>query len=469
MAVHAPRTASSPRIRAYALCAVAVATTVVACGSSGRDPYEEPGASSGSSGGNGDGKGSTTFGTDPAGTDGGSSDNGKGCAPDAQDTEGCPCKELGATRACYTGPPSSRALGICRDGQQKCDPKDELGGGWSPCTGTTMPSVEDCKGTADRNCDGKIGCADPTCASDPSCQPTCKAGDTKPCYSGLPGTAGKGICKAGTQSCVNGKWDATCNGQVLPSAEVCTDGIDNDCNGVADCADSSCAVAPACCTPNPVNVDGTIYANSPDALYRVDATTFAVTKVGNFNSGDQMTDVAVTPAGAVYGISFTTLYSINKPTGAATALGAVGGYGNNSLTFLPSGQLLAADSSGDLKTINPVTAAVTYVGSYGGSFGSSGDLVAVASGQMYGTAPGSSSDVLVKVSTATGAATNVGATGRSNVWGLAYAGSRVIGFTTAGEILKIDPVTGATVLLKSTGISFWGAGQSPSVIAGGCP
>jgi hypothetical protein len=457
-----------PRIRGYALCAAVVAATLLACGSEGRPTYDEPGAAGAGAAGGAGGKGSTTFGTDPSGADGGS-ESGKGCAPDSQDSEGCPCTELNAVRACYTGPPSSRATGICKDGQQACAPKDELGGAWGPCAGATMPAVEDCTGTADRNCDGKIGCADPSCASAPSCQPTCNAGDTKPCYSGPPGTATKGVCKAGTQSCVGGKWDPTCNGQVLPSAELCTDGIDNDCNGVADCADSSCAVAPTCCTPNPVSVDGTIYANSPDALYRVNPVTFAVTKVGNFNAGDQMTDVAVTPAGAVYGISFTTLYSINKTTGAATALGAVGGNGNNSLTFLPGGQLLASDSNGDLKTINPATAAVTYVGNYGGSLGSSGDLVAVASGQMFGTAPGPSSDLLVKVNTTTGVATSVGPTGKSSVWGLAYAGSRVIGFMTSGEILKIDPVTGATVVLASTGISFWGAGQSPSVIASGCP
>jgi hypothetical protein len=182
-----------------------------------------------------------------------------------------------------------------------------------------------------------------------------------------------------------------------------------------------------------------------------------------------MTDVAVTPAGAVYGVSFTTLYSINKATGAATPIAAVGGNGNNSLTFLPSGQLLASDSNGDVKAINPTSGAVSAVGNYNGSLGSSGDMVAVASGQMYGTAPGPSSDLLVKVNTATGVATRVGATGRSGVWGLAYAGSRVIGFTTAGEILKIDPVTGTTTLLSTSAVSFWGAGQSPLVIAGGCP
>jgi len=31
-----------------------------------------------------------------------------------------------------------------------------------------------------------------------------------------------------------------------PTAEVCTDGVDNDCDGLIDCADPDCAGNPAC-------------------------------------------------------------------------------------------------------------------------------------------------------------------------------------------------------------------------------
>src|SRR6185503_18600675 len=37
-----------------------------------------------------------------------------------------------------------------------------------------------------------------------------------------------------------------------PTTEVCTDGIDNDCDGATDCADSNCATHPSCvssCSP----------------------------------------------------------------------------------------------------------------------------------------------------------------------------------------------------------------------------
>jgi hypothetical protein len=52
------------------------------------------------------------------------------------------------------------------------------------------------------------------------------------CYTGLIGTQGVGICKAGTQTCRDGAW-SLCVGQVLPQAEV-PNGEDDNCNGKID-------------------------------------------------------------------------------------------------------------------------------------------------------------------------------------------------------------------------------------------
>jgi hypothetical protein len=62
----------------------------------------------------------------------------------------------------------------------------------------------------------------------------CSPGEQRSCYDGPAGTAGVGTCTAGTQTCTDaGLWGA-CEGQVLPTAEVCGNGLDDNCNGTVD-------------------------------------------------------------------------------------------------------------------------------------------------------------------------------------------------------------------------------------------
>ena len=127
--------------------------------------------------------------------------------------EGCECLD-GSTRAC-----GHALVGICKPGTQTC-----VNGHWAACGGGTDPGTEICN-SLDDDCDGVIdnGCV-------------CVAGDTRPCYSGPPGTAGVAGCRSGTQMClVSGGvagWGA-CAGEVLPSPEICN-GVDDDCNGMTD-------------------------------------------------------------------------------------------------------------------------------------------------------------------------------------------------------------------------------------------
>jgi len=127
---------------------------------------------------------------------------------DGQVDEGCDC--LGE---------SSQPCGIdmcVADGVQFC-----AGGIWGPCIGATQPSKEDCNG-GDENCDGSV---------DDGC--TCFDGEVEPC--------GVGLCaRDGARTCTNGSWGA-CVGASGPSAEICGDGKDNDCDGSADEGCSSCA------------------------------------------------------------------------------------------------------------------------------------------------------------------------------------------------------------------------------------
>ena len=87
--------------------------------------------------------------------------------------------------------------------------------------GEACSDQELCDGI-DNNCNDQV---------DEGC--SCSSGDTQSCYSGPAELEGIGACAAGLQTCDElGHW-GECEGEVLPSEEVC-DGADNDCNEKVD-------------------------------------------------------------------------------------------------------------------------------------------------------------------------------------------------------------------------------------------
>jgi hypothetical protein len=117
--------------------------------------------------------------------------------------------------------------------------------------------TESCTSMTDSNCNGKTGCADPSCATDPACNTGCTDGQTRSCYTGPAGTENVGTCKDGTQTCSGGKWPSSCPGEVLPATENCSDPLDHNCNGLPGCFDLfACIGNPACngaCDPMKVD------------------------------------------------------------------------------------------------------------------------------------------------------------------------------------------------------------------------
>ncbi len=67
---------------------------------------------------------------------------------------------------------------------------------------------------------------------------SCQQGTMRFCFPADSKYLDAGACKSGTQSCVSsgelvGSW-GPCTGAVVPTAEICADHIDNDCNGKVD-------------------------------------------------------------------------------------------------------------------------------------------------------------------------------------------------------------------------------------------
>jgi hypothetical protein len=58
-------------------------------------------------------------------------------------------------------------------------------------------------------------------------EPNCVGNETIPCGSNI------GACSQGIRACINGQW-SECTNEVGPQSEICTNEIDDDCDGVVD-------------------------------------------------------------------------------------------------------------------------------------------------------------------------------------------------------------------------------------------
>lgn len=81
----------------------------------------------------------------------------------------------------------------------------------------------------------------------------CVNNAVRPCYTGLPQHVGVGICRAGMDYCLDGRWSGVCLGEVFPFDREFCNGVDDDCNGVIDdvpprvCGAGACRVTVAGC------------------------------------------------------------------------------------------------------------------------------------------------------------------------------------------------------------------------------
>ncbi|MBI4956543.1 MAG: hypothetical protein HY908_31290 [Myxococcales bacterium] len=143
--------------------------------------------------------------------------------------EGCACSD-GASQGCWSGPPTRRGVGICRDGVQLCAVFGEFTS-WGPCQGEVLPAAEISGNGIDEDCDG----------SDPGggCNPV-----AEDC-----GNAADDDCD-GLVDCADPACAATCP-ECAPSETLCADALDDDCDGFVDCVDPDCAASTDCDVPPP--------------------------------------------------------------------------------------------------------------------------------------------------------------------------------------------------------------------------
>jgi hypothetical protein len=213
-----------------------------------------------------------------------------------------------------------------------------------------------------------------------------------------------------------------------------------------------------------------VYAHTSSTLYRVDPDTLAITMIGNFTfttGSDQITDIAIDKAGTMIGVSFGAVYRIDPSTAAATRLSNNLSGNFNGLSFVPADALGQTgddvlvgtrNTDGAVFRIDPMTGGATQIGNMG-AFSSSGDLVSVAQlGTLQTADNGLGPDRLVRLAPGTFAATPIGTNiGFDKIWGLAFWKDKLFGFTDNGQFITIDLTTGVGTLVQGNGPAWWGA------------
>ncbi|MCC7535226.1 MAG: hypothetical protein IT379_03390 [Deltaproteobacteria bacterium] len=189
------------------------------------NPWSAPDASAGSTQSDASGPSPAEPPSVPVASTGETCSNGLDDDHDGRVDDGCACLP-GTSQPCYRGDPARIGRGACRRGTQGCEGSGEFGT-WTECVGDVLPSDELCGDGIDQDCSGA--------ADDGSCG--CTPGAERACYEGPDGTRGVGICADGSQSCVavsgGTAWGA-CLDAVSPRAELCGNGLDDDCNGAID-------------------------------------------------------------------------------------------------------------------------------------------------------------------------------------------------------------------------------------------
>jgi hypothetical protein len=202
--------------------------------------------------------------------------------------------------------------------------------------------------------------------------------------------------------------------------------------------------------------------DSSGDLFKINTATGSATLIGNM--GAVMTDIAFSPSGELFGVTFTDLYSIDPTTAASTLIGSLGINDSNALEFVPDGRLfLASRNSTLLRTVNTTTGATTVVGDMGVS--SSGDLAFdLSSGNLFLSAASFPNDNLYQVDPNTAASTLVGSIGFPAVFGIDFFfGSTLFGLTNGGALITINTTSGAGTFVANTGVAAFGASTAPTI------
>ncbi len=235
----------------------------------------------------------------------------------------------------------------------------------------------------------------------------------------------------------------------FPGAIELCDAVDNSCDGVVN-----------------GGITCQLYAHTSTHLYTVDPFARQATQLASAPAG--LFDIDTHPDGTLYGITTSTLYAYTPASQSWRTIGSHGiSASTNANGFAIDGQGVAYVTGGNqLYRIDLMTARSTLVGNMGGGFSSSGDCVVTKGNTLYMTSTGTGifggNDVLVLVNGQSGVGARVGATNHEDIYALTAAWDILFGLTGTGQLVEINPSTGASTTLHTfAGKAWYGAASTP--------
>ena len=209
-----------------------------------------------------------------------------------------------------------------------------------------------------------------------------------------------------------------------------------------------------------------VYAHTTSEIFEVDPRSGEAESIGAFRNAsgglDGFVDMAIDLDGYLYAGTYDRLYRVDPNDGRVAPVCSLD-FQPFAMTFGPNGVLYAGSSDNRLVEVDTVSCETTEL--VAGDWTTSGDIVGLPDGFIYWTVRGEGNDAndeLVRVDPETGAASWVGVTGTSRLYGVGYSEGSLYGFSSAGEIVSIDPATAETEILDVIDtISWWGATTNP--------
>jgi hypothetical protein len=202
------------------------------------------------------------------------------------------------------------------------------------------------------------------------------------------------------------------------------------------------------------------YVCDSDRIFEATLPSGALRYIGTANDAF-FSDIGLHPNGTLYGLEGSypsQLVTVDRATAATAVAGAVNLDNANGLVVSSDGTVYVS-AWDQVYTLDTTSFTTKSVATFPSGYYSGGDLAFVGGRLLIdarlGTHP--PTDTLVEANLQDGSMRVIGDFGFACVWGLASSGPLLFGFTCEGNILSIDPNSGASTKLARAAYSFTGA------------